>query len=311
MALLRESARRMKAAAAQREGIFKERLDTTGAVFQAGLVRAIKGDILTPEAAAFPAGSKELAGVFMEGQATGAGLVDQLLPWTESAWTGVSAVALTQHPYEIHTGLGMSWGFLKVGLPQAMKSVNLHPLWSWFIVDGYGFQHGFFESQRYLCSQDAIASHGLDDYSSIVFYQGIGRSLWFVHAGNIEKIAEVINAAEPERISHLWTGVGVAAAHSGGVAEAQLKALKEVSGPHHKHLAVGAAVAAHIRDVASTKSSTTEIGCAILSNCPAQAAAGIVGKAVESALSSAGSGAPGATNAHAVWQQYILTHLPD
>lgn len=250
----------------------------TEAIFRQGLLHGLQGQesILARSSAFEP----EFVGVFCEGAAMGLAMLDLCSKWRKKEkWRNFAQGEGKRHIYEVHVGLGLGLAQLKQPLEKAMQ--DLDPLYKWLVVDGYGFHAGVFNTQRYICEKQSASKPLLKhSYGNRSFDQGLGRSLWFVQSASPELIASSISSFAEARQSDLWSGVGIAAAHAGGIELADLKRLKALAGNQAEWLAQGAAFAAKVREHAGTQAAHTEMACRELCGTSAQAAATITDDAL-------------------------------
>jgi len=279
------------------------RFKSTTEVFYRGVMRGLSIETLNPEAAIFLSGQRESAGVFLEGAAMGAAVADHLMPWRSDRWKRLSEASSSKHPYEIYTGLGMALAVLGRKADKILKLKHFDSLWDWFIVDGFGFQTGLMNSERCLRQQWRPLEKHLTPHGWRIFDQGLGRCLWFVMGGDAAEIASVLRDFPKERRCDLLIGLGVAAAHTGGVSADSLRKLRKSAGNQRRYLAAGAAVAAHVRRLAGTRSSVTDESCIILSSLSGETAADLVQWSVGQITSDKSEGA------HEQWQRRLVAAM--
>lgn len=101
--------------------------------------------------------------------------------------------------------------------------------------DGYGFCSGLVFPKQTWARRGPAGSEALRWWHD----HGLGRSLWFLHAGRASAIARAVQAMDAARREALWTGVGVASAFTGGVPEEELARLVDKAEDGRPALAVG------------------------------------------------------------------------
>jgi hypothetical protein len=212
-------------------------------------------------------------GFAFEGAAMALALLDALLPW-RSGFMRFAAGAGAAHIYMLHVGAG--WACAR--LPWLRRRIeaataNLHPLFRRLAIDGYGFHEGYFHGHRE--ARHRIARAPVSEPARHIFYQGLGRSLWFQCGANPEAIGETIADFPLQYREDAWSGAGLACAYAGGVSSEEVKDLRLRSGRYAMSLAQGAAFAAKARQLADTPARHTEIACAILCGMPAANAASL------------------------------------
>jgi hypothetical protein len=161
-----------------------------------------------------------------------------------------------RHRYLIHVGAG--WAFARLRR-RPWGPLELDPLLRWLVFDGYGFHEAFFKPRRVV--RGFARPHGLSASELHVFDQGVGRALWFVDGGDVERIAATIARFDWMRRGDLWSGVGLAACYAGGVAREELAALRRLAHGFAPQLGQGAAFAATARFRAGNVTQETLVGC--------------------------------------------------
>ena len=174
------------------------------------------------------------------------------------------------HTYMLHVGAG--WACAR--LPWLRRRIELvirkfDPVLRWLVIDGYGFHQGYFHWQANL------AVPALSEDARHVFYQGLGRSLWFVKGADAREIFQTIEAFAPEYRSDMWSGIGLACAYAGGMDRAEIQELRRRANGYGAVLAQGAAFAAGARQRAGNPAWHTDLACAVLCGLNAQSAAAL------------------------------------
>jgi enediyne biosynthesis protein E2 len=229
----------------------------------------------------------ELRGFAYEGAAMALTIADQLRPRRRAG-----TPALLRGPAEPHlflTYIGI--GFAMARLPRRRWSRVLpdlgwspyHPALSWLAVDGYGFDLAFFHPRRWVDEQRVPPAYpwlGAAEYFPRAVDQGIGRALWFIHSGQVPRVAEAVARFRPDRRPDLWSGVGLAATFAGGADAGGLAELAAAAGDNRPELAQGAVFAAKARTYAGLVPGHTELAVGALCGCSASEAAALVDAAV-------------------------------
>jgi hypothetical protein len=164
--------------------------------------------------------------------------------------------------------------------------------------DGYGFYLGCFRSQTFI--EERQQPDHLKGYARNIFDQGLGRSLWFHHRGNWQKIEKTIRTFTTSRQRDLWFGIGLACTYIGNLAPSELKRLRLIAGADYNYLASGAAVAAKLRVDAGNMTECTEIACFNLAHKTAMAAAEIANTTLTKAKSAPHD------EQYAAWQKQLF-----
>lgn len=176
-----------------------------------------------------------------------------------------------QHIYMMHVGAGWACArlpWLRNKIEAVMAKFN--PVLRWLIMDGYGFHEGYFHFSR--AEGGALR---LSPAARHVFYQGLGRSLWFVNGANALLIARSVASFAPQYHSDAWSGVGLACAYAGGRTVPEITELQAYAAPHGPALAQGAAFAAKARHLAGNSTRHTEAACMVLCGMRATEAASL------------------------------------
>ena len=273
----------------------RERIGQIGASFVEGYHAALLDD--EPERLAerlrqFPA---ELQGFLFEGAAMGLVVADFTSPWRPSRFRQFLAGPGEPHAYVVHIGAGWALARLPVRLERATQGFD--PLLRWLALDGYGFHQGYFHWRRFIAEREIPKN--LSAYGRCAFDQGLGRSLWFVMAGDPGRVAAAIAGFDPPRRTHLWSGVGLACAYAGGVEGSALETLRDLSGGFLPALQQGTAFAAKSRQRAGNPAAHTGLACGIVCGCDADQAAAVTDRALD------GLPGDGELPAYEIWRRRI------
>jgi enediyne biosynthesis protein E3 len=213
---------------------------------------------------------QEIRGFAFEGAAMALALLDGLFPWGQSRFQAFLNEGAASHAYMVHVGAGWAWRRLRQSVPRML--LRMDPLLGWLAVDGYGFHEGYFHWPRYVDRQEPPP---LRHYAARVFDQGLGRSLWFVEGGGMERLIGRLRSFPASRQPDLWSGAGLACTYAGAVEREELVRLREAAGPLLPHVAQGAVFAARARQRAGNLASHSEWACEVLCECSASQAAAL------------------------------------
>jgi hypothetical protein len=214
-------------------------------------------------------------GFAFEGAAMAVALLDLLTPWNHGRFRALrDSPSGDAHYYMLHVGAG--WAIARI--PWARRHFErsmrrFHPLFGWLALDGYGFHEGFFRTSWYIGEQRA--PRGLSEQAQKVFDQGLGRSLWFSHAGEADRLLATIARFDVTRRDDLWSGIGLGAAYAGGTERSELEQLYHLAGAYAAHLAQGASFAAKARARAGIPAPHTEMACNVFCRMSAEEAAAL------------------------------------
>jgi hypothetical protein len=178
------------------------------------------------------------------------------------------------HIFMLHVGAG--WAYARLPwLRRRMEAAigKLHPVLRWLVMDGYGFHEGYFHWKDRPGPE--VRPLRLSEDARHVFFQGLGRSLWFIKGANVSEISKTIASFHPVYRDDAWSGVGLACAYAGGLAADAIARLQHEAGAHSAGLAQGAAFAAKARQLAENPAPHTEIAAHVLCGMPAKQAAAL------------------------------------
>ncbi|HWJ90209.1 MAG TPA: DUF1702 family protein [Flavisolibacter sp.] len=205
------------------------------------------------------------------------------------------------HIYMLHVGAG--WAFARLRLDVEKRMIAFDPVLRWLIVDGYGFHEAYFKTKA-IVDEKLLPRRLKDPYCIRVFYQGVGRALWFVHAGSATQISKAISAFDTSYRNDLWSGVGLACAYAGGVPNTEISQLRACAGNSYAHLAQGVVFAATARVTASIMQLHTEAACNIICKLSSTEAAALAAHS----LNKTGR-MPVPENRYEAWRSAIRMHF--
>ena len=237
----------------------RDRLEHVGSVFLVGYHAALQLD--APEALRERLERVELEyrGFAYEGAAMALTLCDAVLPRSTRFQEFMEGEG-KRHIYMLHVGAG--WACARVPwLRRRMERFirRFDPVLRWLVLDGYGFHQGYFHFKAPVDS--AVNRLSMD--ARHVFYQGLGRSLWFVHGCDFHKISKTISSFPAIYQGDAWSGIGLACAYAGGTSSGEMKEAVSLAGRFNFALAQGAAFAAKARQLAGNEAAHTEEACAV------------------------------------------------
>ena len=169
------------------------------------------------------------------------------------------------HAAQIYAGLG--WAVAQEVLESDQIIESLSPLLRYRVLDGCGYYDGTFRN-RQTVRLKAVPTY-ISEKALPAYYQGLGRSLWYISKGDVAKTNELLLGFPTAQHSTMWRGVGIAVAYVGGCDEATLKAMKTISGIFLPQLKCGVALAARSRVQAGSLTEDAELCSSIICNCSA------------------------------------------
>jgi len=248
-------------------------LETIGRTFLRGYSAAMARDDQDSLASALDQIQLELRGFAYEGAAMALALLDGIM-FRGDRFQRFAKGPGRHHIYMLHVGAG--WACAR--LPWTRRRIErafakLDPVLRWLVIDGYGFHQGYFAGKTQAIS--GLSASGLSEHGRHVFYQGLGRSLWFIDGADVHGIRRSISQFSPLYHNDAWSGVGLACAYAGGIASAAIEELRQESGLHAAALAQGAAFAAKARQLAGNPAPHTETACSVICQMTAGQAAAL------------------------------------
>ncbi len=247
---------------------------------------------LVPRMNAYP---EELRGFAYEGAGVGLAALDMWLPWRRRTRDFVAGPG-SPWVYAVYLGAGMAFARMHRD-PERFRAGLGDPLFSWVVLDGYGFHEGFFAHRRTV-GERVVPSH-LSGYARRAFDHGLGRSIWFTTGADVPGVVATIGTFPEHRHPDLWSGVGLACGYTGGVDRPTIESLRVAVGPHLGELAVGVAVAATMRHRVDNPALHNDIACEVLCGLTSKGAAELADTALQNLPPD------GAEPAYEVWRQRI------
>jgi hypothetical protein len=195
---------------------------------------------------------RNFQGFSYEGASMAFAIADVTTPWRRARVRRFLEGPAVPHIYMAYVGVGWAMARLKRLPRAAWWGVDLpDPLLRWLAVDGYGFHEAYFSTRRHVHERRPVRMRvpwpDTTGYAAHAADQGIGRALWFVCGGDVERLAAVIGGFDPARRADLWSGTGLAATYAGGVDTAELETLRKLGTGFRREIAQGAAFAAQAR----------------------------------------------------------------
>ncbi|MEE2925089.1 MAG: DUF1702 family protein [bacterium] len=132
----------------------------------------------------------------------------------------------------------------------------------WLIMDGYGFQKGFFEIPKNR-SQIHLPKFKYP-YFQKAYAQGLARSLGFFLADQPNKINSYLDRIQGAEASDLWSGVGSAIAFLATLTPEEFNEWSLSNTDYRQFIAVGLALACRLQTRCGWENETTNAYCEVL-----------------------------------------------
>jgi enediyne biosynthesis protein E3 len=254
----------------------RDRLEHVGTIFLVGYHAALQENKLEALSEKLERVELEYRGFSYEGAAMALVLRDAMIPGS-NLLTEFMEGAGKRHIYMLHVGAGWACARLPWLRWRIEKVIcKFDSVLRWLVLDGYGFHQGYFHFKKPLTS--TLKRFSMD--ARRVFYQGFGRSLWFVHGCDFHQISKTISGFPALYQGDAWSGIGLACAYAGGVALPDMKEAVSLAGRFDCALAQGAAFAAKARQLARNEAAHTEEACAVLAGIKTEQAAALCDRAL-------------------------------
>ena len=159
------------------------------------------------------------------------------------------------HATQIHVGLG--WALAQNEISPIEFLQQLDSMLRYRVLDGYGYYEGFFRRRKSILNQQQPQWN--DSTATGAYDQGLGRSLWYIHTGEIDAAKHALEKFPVERHKDLWRGLGIAIAYVGGCSEETIFEILQNAGQHKTDLAEGASRALESRKQSGCFSADTEL----------------------------------------------------
>lgn len=163
----------------------------------------------------------------------------------------------TPHLTQIHVGLG--WALAQQQVDPTPYLAELSPMLRYRVLDGYGYYEGMFRRRKSIVAKQAPGFLGGTALSA--YYQGLGRSMWYINNGDVEATANMLESIGGDNQEDLWRGLGIAVSYVGGFDETVLQAIYNKAGNYRDELLTGAVLVAISRTTAGNVVSDTELLC--------------------------------------------------
>lgn len=147
------------------------------------------------------------------------------------------------HDSQIHVGLGWALASLNVKIEDHTSSFT--PYMISRVIDGYGYYCAIFK--RCIAIRTAQVPDSIIEQNKMAFDQGIGRALWYLAEGNLEKLSLLISILPENRHADLWRGIGIAFSYVGGAKLDYIQEMKTMSGKYINDFKAGVALALYSR----------------------------------------------------------------
>jgi hypothetical protein len=214
----------------------RDRLERVGKTFLAGFNCALIEDEPGAVRASVARVDPDHRGYAIEGAAMGSAIADAISGGDRlRGWIVANEAHYT---YLVHVGVG--WALARVPWRRAAIRQHLDPIHHWLVFEGAGFHRAYFRPGGVLDGGRSWRR----GYAARAYDQGIGRALYFVAGGHVDRAIAMLRSLAPSRHDDLWSGFGLALAYAGGARPSDLRSAVAAAGALRPSLLQGAAFAA-------------------------------------------------------------------
>ncbi|MDJ0697858.1 MAG: DUF1702 family protein [Mastigocoleus sp. MO_167.B18] len=159
----------------------------------------------------------------------------------------------------IHVGAGFVISVFNQDIEKSLSSME--PMQRWWAMDGYGFHHGITKWKQSVHKQ--IVPKKVIGYARRAFDRGLGRSIWFLLCGDINRIVEQLQKFPESRRADMWSGIGVGSTYAGGVSKETLENVKAAAGSYRSYVSLGCTQAARDRYLGNNIVEHNDLACSV------------------------------------------------
>lgn len=240
---------------------------------------------------------KKRHGFVVEGAAMGAALRD-----TVSLRGGMLESLLAVHGarFEYLIAVGAGWAIARMPWRARRILTTFDPILAPLVCDGRGFHDLFFNPVK-------AETGGIRRYRGALasgYDAGLGRALWFIASGDVQRLKILISRFEEKRRPDLLAGVGLAMAYAGPTTVDDWNALRAGHREDWKHVGQGVCFAAEAMRQAGVIPDHTELACQEALGLSSESASAIAASTRPSCVTR-----PFADDAYRSWRAQICARL--
>lgn len=197
---------------------------------------------------------KELISVAMEGCSMGIALTSLKTNQSLANWNVFVQEKGINYLSQIHVGLG--WALAELQLPVQFYIADIDPKWQLRVLDGFGYYCGLFRRREAIRTMSYPTEIPKELYAG--FNQGIGRFLFYLAQGDVERLVRNIELFPDDRHADFWRGIGIAATFIGGLDKIAIEEMIKSAGEHEKQLLIGVVLATNSLKKANSHSEASK-----------------------------------------------------
>ena len=234
--------------------MLEKRIEIIQSSFQAGKLAAERLNSIL-EIALDSSIPNEFVSVYYEGLSMGIALKSISEKQDLTDWQLFFNVHGNKHTSQVYVGLG--WALCQLDQPIEKVLENIDAKWKLRVLDGYGYCSALLKRRATIRNQ-IIPQHIPHNFQS-GFDQGIGRSLWYIAKGDVERLKRNVDLFSSNRHADLWRGIGIAITFVGGIESHHIKELETVANQWMTELKVGVLMAQLSRKKAESVSTDAQM----------------------------------------------------
>jgi enediyne biosynthesis protein E3 len=168
--------------------------------------------------------------------------------------------------HSFHMEIGLGWAFAKIEVSPAPYIKSFPPTMNLMVFDGIGYYYALYKGRK------TVKSQSLPDEFEVTnnqgFDQGVGRRLWYICKGDVDKLIELIQPFDQNRHVDLFRGVGIACGYVGGSDKYKLEQLLQLAGKFQEQLCYGVSLAAISRKNSNSLNKDIELASNVICGKP-------------------------------------------
>lgn len=233
--------------------MLEKRIDTIQSSFQAGKIEAERLGLISNFEfdKSIP---NEYVSVAYEGFSMGIALKSIIEKQSLTDWQVFFDEHGQKHASQVYVGLG--WALCQLNHPLEKILDSIDAKWKLRVLDGYGYCSALLKRRSTIRNQEIPANITAQFLSG--FDQGVGRSLWYITKGDIDRLKRTIDLFPSERHLDLWRGIGIAVTFVGGIDSTEMHQLEIASGSRIKEFKLGVVMAQSSRVKAESQSESAQ-----------------------------------------------------
>lgn len=234
--------------------MLEKRIDIIQSSFQAGKLEAERLGLISNFEfdQSIP---KEFISVAFEGFSMGIAVKSIIEKQSLTDWRLFFENHGLKHASQVYVGLGWALCQLNQPLEKILKTIDAK--WKLRVLDGYGYCSALLKRRSTIRNQEI--PENLPRQLQAGFNQGVGRSLWYIVKGDIERLKHIIELFENDRHSDLWRGIGIAVTFVGGIGSLEMIQLQTAAKNDLNQFKLGILMAQSSRNKSESMSESAQI----------------------------------------------------